>query len=131
MRFNIGTRYILDEDNLQERWTHLQQGRHTPTPVTSDVGCADCNACRDNGTDEVRSVEQGGQVWTFFGVAEFTNEGGAGDDAENDTNTQQHTGNDVHADCFGCQYIGGISAGSKEHTVLREALKDGTNHHDQ
>jgi hypothetical protein len=106
-------RQTIDEGNLQEGRAHLQQGGYTPTPVTNNVGCTNGNTRRDNCTDKVRSVEQRGEVWTFLWVTEFTDEGRAGDDTENDTDTQKHTGDDIHGE------------------VLREALNESTNHHDQ
>jgi hypothetical protein len=51
-------------------------------------------------TNEVGCVEEGGKSCSILGMTEFSNERGTRNDTEDDTETKDHTGEDVHADYF-------------------------------
>lgn len=92
---------VQDGGDLQKRRADLQKRRHTPGPVTGNVGGAESNGRGGDLTNEVGRVEERGENGTLLGVTELSDQGSTGDDAEEDTDSEKHTGNDVHGDYLG------------------------------
>lgn len=90
----------------------MQERGHTPAPLGGHLGGSDGNGGGGDLTDEVRGVEERGQDGTLLGVTELTNHGGTGDDGEQNTETEDETGDDIHGN------------------VLGETLDQGTDDHD-
>lgn len=87
---------VQDCADLQQRGKELQQRWYSPAPIPSDVDCADGDSCRQDTTNVVRAVEQGGQDRSLLGMTQFSDQTGAGDDAEQDAESQDHSGYDIH-----------------------------------
>ena len=85
-----------NEDNLQNGGAHLQQRWNSPTPVTREAGGSESDGCCCDRTNEIGRVEQRCQSISILRMAKFSNQGRAGNDAENDAKTKDHTGKQVH-----------------------------------
>ena len=91
-------RGLQDSADLEQRRADLQKRRQTPAPVAFDLNGLDGDGSGNDRSDEVRRVEEGGQERTLLRVAEFTNQGGSRNDAEDDAHAEQHTSDNVHGD---------------------------------
>lgn len=118
-----------DSANLQGRRANLKKRRNAPAPVSLDIDRLDGDTSSQDSADEVGGVEQRGQNGTLLGVSEFTDKGGSRNDGKDDTDTEQHTGNDVHANCRSLS-VGKFYHAEGSHTVLGETLEKGANNHD-
>lgn len=102
-----------DGGDLQQARADLEERRQPPCPVRRDIGRAEGDGGGQDLADEVRRVEQRRENGTLLRVAQLANQGRAVDNAEQDAHAEQHTRNNVHAH------------------VLREALEQRTNDHDE
>jgi len=90
----------------------LQQRRDSPSPIICDLGSFDYDSGGDEGADEPGGIEHGGHDCAFFGVGEFSKHSGAGNYTEDDAETEDHSGDDVHGG------LGDVSMGSCCETTL-------------
>jgi len=91
--------HLQDGSNLEKGWANLQQGRQAPAPISLDLNSLDGNGGSNDSSHKVRGIEEGSEVSTLLGVAELSDQSGSRDNAEDDTDTEQHTCNDVHGHC--------------------------------
>jgi hypothetical protein len=110
------TRRFGQEENsgdLDQRWADLKERRNSPCPVGRDRGGTHGNGRGGDLTNEVGRVEKRGQSSTLLGVTQLSDEGGTRNDTEENSGSENHTSNDVHAN------------------VLGESLNKSTNNHDE
>jgi hypothetical protein len=93
------SRDLQNGAHLEKRRADLQKRWDTPAPVSNNVNSLDGNSRSKDRSDKVGRVEQRSEVGTFFGVTQFTDQCGSRDDGKDDSHTEKHTSNDVHANC--------------------------------
>jgi hypothetical protein len=90
-----GFREQEDRGNLQQGRADLQKGGQTPGPVATKAGCGNGDGGGCDLADTVGGVEERSEERALLGVAELTDQGGSGNDAEENTNSEDQASNNV------------------------------------